>query len=95
LLVPEPFSQRARNFLSREPGPFVIDAWFARAADFSEMTAADFALAGYFLRRLDLPLRTLDALHISIAQRLDATLVTFDRRMADSARALGMAVATP
>jgi predicted nucleic acid-binding protein len=37
----------------------------------------------------------LDALHIAIAQRLDATLVTFDQRMAASARALGMAVATP
>jgi predicted nucleic acid-binding protein len=71
----------------------LFDAWFARAADFSEMTAADFGLAGSLLRRLDLPLRTLDALHIAIVQRMGAMLVTFDRRMADSARALGLPVA--
>jgi predicted nucleic acid-binding protein len=45
--------------------------------------------------RLDLTLRTPDAIHIAIARRLDATLVTFDQRMATNARALGMAVATP
>jgi hypothetical protein len=33
--------------------------------------------------------------HPQIAQRLGATLVTFDRRMAVSARALGALVATP
>jgi predicted nucleic acid-binding protein len=47
------------------------------------------------LRQLDLPLRTLDALHIASAQRLRATLVAFDQRMADSARTLGVAVAVP
>jgi uncharacterized protein len=47
------------------------------------------------LRRLDLTLRTSDALHIAIAQRVNATQVTFDRSMARSARALGIAVATP
>jgi predicted nucleic acid-binding protein len=47
------------------------------------------------LRRLDLTLLTPDALHIAIAARIDATLVTFDRAMATSARALGMAVTTP
>ena len=40
-------------------------------------------------------LRTPDAIHIAIAQRIRATLVTFDQRMSESARALGMAVATP
>jgi predicted nucleic acid-binding protein len=34
-------------------------------------------------------------LHIAIAQRVVATLVTFDRRLADSARTLGVAVAVP
>ena len=45
-----------------------------------------------FLRRLDLTLRTPDALHIAIAQRLAAELMTFDQKMAASARALGTAV---
>jgi predicted nucleic acid-binding protein len=59
------------------------------------MTPGDLAAATMFLRRLDPPLRTPDAVHIAIAQRLGTTLVTFDRQMAASARALGTAVATP
>jgi predicted nucleic acid-binding protein len=47
------------------------------------------------LRRLDLPLKTPDAIHIAIAQRVDATLVTFDWQMAAAARALGTIIATP
>jgi predicted nucleic acid-binding protein len=73
----------------------LFDHWVAQLAIRTEITSADTALAGSFLRRLDLPLRTLDALHIAITQRLGATLVTFDRRMADSARALSVAVAVP
>ena len=48
-----------------------------------------------FLRRLDINLRTADAIHIAISRRLGAALVTFDRSMAAGARALGVAVATP
>ena len=73
----------------------LFDQWAARSATRAEITPADVALAGTFLRRLDLPLRTLDALHIASAQRLRATLVAFDRRMADSARALGVVVTIP
>ena len=53
------------------------------------------ALASCGVRVRDLTLRTPDAIHIALAQRISATLVTFDQRMATSARALGMAVATP
>jgi predicted nucleic acid-binding protein len=59
------------------------------------MTPGDLAAATMFLRRLDLPLRTPDALHIAIAQRVGAMLVTFDRQMAASARTLGSAVQVP
>jgi len=45
------------------------------------------------LRRLDLNIRTADALNIAVAMRLDATLATFDERMAENARALGASVA--
>jgi predicted nucleic acid-binding protein len=72
-----------------------FDSWAARSVQLIEVTAADVALATAFLRRLDLTLRTPDAIHIAIAQRINATLVTFDQRMSESARALGMAVATP
>jgi predicted nucleic acid-binding protein len=72
-----------------------FDIWVGRSAHRVEMSPADVATATTFLRRLDLTLRTPDALHIAIAQRVGATLVTFDTRMADSARALGVAVALP
>jgi len=72
-----------------------FDLWLARSARLVEIDPADIALAAIFLRRLDLPLRTPDAIHLAITERLGATLVTFDRRMADSARALGCPVETP
>lgn len=73
----------------------LFDAWAARFARWERIEASDIASATAFLRRLDLPLRTPDALNIAIAQRLGATLVTFDHKMAAAARALGMAVAMP
>ena len=72
-----------------------FDAWRMRAARQLELDAADVAAADAWLRGLEPPLRTLDALHIAIAQRIDATLVTFDQRMAAAARALGTPVAIP
>jgi predicted nucleic acid-binding protein len=52
-------------------------------------TAGAVSAAEAFLRRLDLNLRTPDALNIAIAQRVGALLVSFDEKMAASARALG------
>jgi predicted nucleic acid-binding protein len=69
-----------------------FDAWIARAAQLVETCAADVKAAEAFLRRLDLTLRTPDALNIAIAQRAAATLATFDEKMAASARALGTPV---
>jgi predicted nucleic acid-binding protein len=76
-------------------GLAALDVWTRRAANQVETTSVDIAVASSFLRRLDLPLKTPDAIHIAIAQRIGATLVTFDRQMAASARALGTPVATP
>ena len=76
-------------------GLSVLDVWLRRAANQIETTGADIAVATTFLRRLDLPLKTPDAIHIAITQRVGATLVTFDRQMAASARALGTPVETP
>jgi uncharacterized protein len=69
-----------------------FDAWIARAAGRALTTSADVASAAAFLRRLDLPLRTPDALNIAIAQRIGADILTFDDQMAASARALGTTV---
>jgi uncharacterized protein len=84
--------------LTPEDGQFAflnLDTWVARSAYREEITAADIDAANRILRRLDLNLRTPDAIHIAMSRRLDATLVTFDRNMAAGASALGMSVATP
>ncbi|MFI4986814.1 MAG: type II toxin-antitoxin system VapC family toxin [Alphaproteobacteria bacterium] len=66
-----------------------FDAWTARAATRAETIAADVATAAAYLRRLDVPLRTPDALNIAIAERVGAELLTFDDKMSAAARALG------
>ncbi|MEI9886517.1 MAG: type II toxin-antitoxin system VapC family toxin [Rhizomicrobium sp.] len=66
---------------------------FRAAAERVETVSADVRSAEAILRRLDLPLRTPDALHISISRRLGAVLATFDAQMAASARVLGLALA--
>lgn len=71
-----------------------LDAWVLRNTERAEMTTADVAAATQAVRRLDLTLRTADALNIAIAQRINATLMTLDDKMAIAARALGVTVAT-
>jgi hypothetical protein len=68
-----------------------FDGWVAGAAHLIEVLPVDMALAAGFLRRL--PLRTPDAIHIAMTQRIGASLVTFDRRLAAAAQALGVPVA--
>lgn len=70
-----------------------FDRLAPRAIERIETSPADMKGAEAFLRRLDLPLRAPDALNIAIAQRIDATLMTFDDKMAVAVRALGVAVA--
>lgn len=70
----------------------LLDQWSARVTRVP-LGSNDVARADQFLRRLDLPLQAPDAIHIAIAERLAATLVTFDRQMAAAARTLGLTVA--
>lgn len=70
-----------------------FDTWTARTTQRAPISAADIIAAEALLRRLDLALRTPDALNIAIAQRMWATLVTFDKKMAAAARAIGTVVA--
>ena len=69
-----------------------FDAWLPQAAQPVNMTSADIKVAEAYLRRLDLTLRTADALHIATVQRIGATLLTFDKKMAECARVLGVPV---
>jgi uncharacterized protein len=84
--------------LTREDGQIAFlnfDAWIARVAHREEITASDIGAADKILRRLNVNLRTPDAIHIAVTQRTGAMLVTFDRGMTASARALGVVVAMP
>ncbi len=72
-----------------------FEIWRAATSSVVEIHAADARLAYAYVRRFDLRLRAPDALHLAIARRLDATLVTLDKRLADAARELGVSVAVP
>lgn len=72
-----------------------FDAWVVANAQRVEMSGADLGAAEGFLRRLDLTLRTGDAIHLAIAQRLQMTLATFDQKLIACARALRIAAVRP
>ena len=69
-----------------------FNGWVRRIEASRQMQSSDNDDAQVLLRRLDLVLRAPDAIHLAIAQRLGVELATFDARMADCARALGMTV---
>ena len=66
--------------------------WASRYANPVETTGHDLKQAIVWIQSLALPLRTPDAIHLAIAMRLEARLMTFDRQMAQSAESLGIAV---
>jgi uncharacterized protein len=67
-----------------------FDQWRAMVASPAETTAADMQTTIQYVRRTQLALRGPDALHIAIASRLGAKLLTFDAKMAAAATALGV-----
>jgi uncharacterized protein len=54
------------------------------------LKARDYRLAKSWLGQLDGTLRTLDALHLAVAEGAGAMIVTADRRLAAEARRLGV-----
>lgn len=70
-----------------------FDSWKVGAANLVDTLPQDVRAAEAILRRLDLGLRTPDALHISIARRLAVELVTFDKKMAACSGILGVPLA--
>ena len=72
-----------------------FDAWRAAMSLPVDIGAADARLAYIYTRRFDLRLRAPAALHLALARRRDATLVTLDRRLVTAAREMGIAVAVP
>ena len=69
-----------------------FDAWRAATSSPADVHAADLRLAYAYVRRFELMLRAPDALHLAIARRIDATLVTLDRRLVKAAEELGITV---
>lgn len=70
-----------------------FDGLAPRTVQRIETSSADIKSAETFLRRLDLALRAPDAINIAMAQRIEAFLMTFDDKMAKSARTLDVKVA--
>lgn len=72
-----------------------FDTWRAATSSPPDLHAADARLSYAYARRFELMLRASDALHLAIANRLQATLATLDQRLASAARQLGISVAVP
>ena len=69
-----------------------FDNWSARYTRRVEIDTVDVSAASSLMRRLDLALRTPDALHIAIVHRTSCKLLTFDKSMARAAQTLGIEI---
>lgn len=67
-----------------------MDLWISRAADRVEVLSADIREAELIIRSLGTTLKAPDALHVTVARRLDLPLLSFDAAMARDAAALGV-----
>lgn len=72
-----------------------FDRWRLVEAEPLELEPGDVRDAIALVRRFELKLRTPDALHVAIAVRAAATLVTFDGGLALAAQAIGLPARTP
>jgi predicted nucleic acid-binding protein len=82
--------------LSRESATRVTAQFEAHLEDdyyeILSVKARDYRLAKSWLGQLHGTLRSLDALHLAVAEAAGATIVTADRRLAAEARRLGVSV---
>ena len=70
-----------------------FDRWRAEIAGAVEIRPSDIATADLLLRRLDMNLRTPDAIHLAVTVRFGLALATFDRGMVTAAQTLGLTLA--
>jgi predicted nucleic acid-binding protein len=85
--------RETRTGAERRLGEF--DEWRAALTFEAEIVPDDIRIADHFVRRFELRLRTPDAIHTAMAQRLGATLITLDRRLLRAASALGVEASSP
>lgn len=82
--------------LSRESAARVMAQFQAHLAngyyEVLALKARDYHLAQSWLGQLTGTLRTLDALHLAVAQTADVSILTANRRLASEARRLGVSV---
>lgn len=69
-----------------------FDQWFDRA-EATAITSADLVIATGWLRLPELHLRTPDAINLAVAWRSGLTLATFDDRLSQAARHVGVELA--
>lgn len=72
-----------------------FDTWRGQLTEREAVDPADIRVAAALIRRLDLNIRAPDAINLAIAQRLGASIATFDRGMVRNAGVLSIAVTTP
>lgn len=72
-----------------------FDLWRSELTMSVEIEPEDVRAADGIVRMFDLGLRAPDALHATVARRLDASLFTFDRQLARAAAALGIELMQP
>lgn len=72
-----------------------LDAWTSSIAERIDIVPDDIADATDFVRRSGLSLRAPDAIHIAVARRLDATLLSLDGGMIRAAQILDIACINP
>jgi predicted nucleic acid-binding protein len=84
---------RSREVTEREAKAALtdFDAWAAPRGRL-EVQATDVAVATGFVRRFDINLHGADALHVAMAVRAGAALLTFDAKMKANAKKVGLAV---
>lgn len=72
-----------------------FDAWRFAATELVETVPGDVRFAQMLVRRFETKLRAPDALHVAMAKRLGATLVTRDAGMRVAAEMVGVAAVGP
>lgn len=72
-----------------------LDDWTGATTRREPLSAGDVATANRLVRQPDLVLRAPDAIHIAMAARLNATLLTLDNGMSRAAALLGLPCINP
>jgi predicted nucleic acid-binding protein len=76
----------------REAAEAAFDLWLAAGVELVDVSPGDFELARRLIRSDRIVAKAADALHLAIAFRFGADLVSFDAQMRRAAIALGLSV---